>query len=290
MIKEYALIIGSMKSGTTTLFSQISNHDAVAPAEPKEPGFFADEEVHAMGWDWYESLFGFDPAVHRYGLEGSTDYTKDPFCAGVTERLRAAEAEGRRFKLLYMMRHPVERLESHAYHTATSNREVLRRPSPRPGHDLDEGVSAVNLAASDYARQLEPFMPWFERGDLKLLTLEQYKDDAASVLEDVGAFLGLEGLTYAPEGAWANKATDRKREHAAITQLKEGVPGLIQFGKQVLPQGVRQKINQAAKYKVEVEGRFRFTDEERAHWNAVYGPQNDLLKDRFGFDPEWDFS
>ena len=74
----------------TTLFDALAQHPAIAPCTPKEPGFFAFEEVWAQGFDWYESLFHFDPHVHRFALDGSTDYTKRPFCDGVAARLAAS--------------------------------------------------------------------------------------------------------------------------------------------------------------------------------------------------------
>jgi hypothetical protein len=125
MIPETILIIGSMKSGTTTLFDLLARHPAIAPARNKEPGFFAFEEVFALGFGWYDALFAFDPARHRYGLEGSTDYTKHPFCTGVAERLIASAP--RRFRLIYLMRHPLRRIESHARHAQLTRREVGRR-------------------------------------------------------------------------------------------------------------------------------------------------------------------
>lgn len=64
MIKNYVLIIGAMKSGTTTLFDLLSAHPAIAPCSLKEPGFFAFEDRWAEGFAWYESLFDFDPEQH----------------------------------------------------------------------------------------------------------------------------------------------------------------------------------------------------------------------------------
>ena len=48
---SYILIIGAMKSGTTSLFATLAQHPQIAPAHPKEPGFFAFEDVNAQGLD-----------------------------------------------------------------------------------------------------------------------------------------------------------------------------------------------------------------------------------------------
>jgi hypothetical protein len=43
MITAFALIIGSMKSGTTSLFRYLAEHPELSPSTPKEPNFFSRE-------------------------------------------------------------------------------------------------------------------------------------------------------------------------------------------------------------------------------------------------------
>jgi hypothetical protein len=288
VIKDYILIIGAMKSGSTTLFAQLAASEKVAGCRPKEPGFFACEEVYQMGWDWYEDLFGFDPAKHRYALDASTDYTKRPFCTGVPERLAAAEAEGRRFKLIYIMRHPVDRLESHARHTARTEREVLRNQSPRPSHSLDDGLSAVNLGVSDYAFQLEVYRDWFERGDLHLLSLEEFSADAQKELTRIAAFLGLDELKYEQGPKRANAAADRREDGALVAAAAQA--GLLGNPiTRLVPKRLRRSLREATKRPVETPGRFRLTQQEREQLNERYGEQAALLRERYGFTPPWTF-
>ena len=45
MTRRYIVIIGTMKSGTTTLFDVLARHPAIAPASNKVPGFFAFDEI-----------------------------------------------------------------------------------------------------------------------------------------------------------------------------------------------------------------------------------------------------
>ena len=47
-MERYALIIGAMKAGTTTLFDHLAAHPAVAPSHPKEPGFFAFDDQDSL--------------------------------------------------------------------------------------------------------------------------------------------------------------------------------------------------------------------------------------------------
>src|SRR6185437_9238816 len=122
MIPRFVLIIGAMKSGTTTLYSYLKTHPQIATGPNKEPGFFAFEEKWALGFEWYESQFNFERQIHACALEATTDYTKYPFCKEVVNRLKASAP--RQFKLIYIMRHPLRRIESHARHTQRTGREV----------------------------------------------------------------------------------------------------------------------------------------------------------------------
>src|SRR5687767_556056 len=129
MIKNYLLIIGAMKSGTTTLFDYLSNHPQIAPCANKEPGFFAFDEFFDRGFSWYEEQFNFDSSRHSYAMEASTDYTKFPYCNSTLEKLAASQP--RQFKLIYIMRNPIRRIESHARHTQVTKKEIGQQLSER---------------------------------------------------------------------------------------------------------------------------------------------------------------
>jgi len=206
-IDSYVLLIGAMKSGTTTLFDLLAQHPKIAACHPKEPGFFAFEERWAQGFDWYEGLFDFDPDVHRYALDGSTDYTKHPFCTGIPERLAASAP--RRFKLIYLLRNPLRRIESHARHVQITGKEVGQCTSPRRDHGLDSGVSPVSLAASRYAHQLDQYRGYYDSGDLLIVQFEDIAADQAAVLDRIWAFLDLEPIEAA--SVHSNRAGSRRR-------------------------------------------------------------------------------
>lgn len=106
---RFALIVGAMKSGTSNLFHVLGQHPQIAPCNLKEPNFFSDEQEYAKGFSYYRDLWDWDPAVHKVALEASTTYTKYPRqeAAG-----RIAEA-AKDFRLIYIMRNPLERIESH---------------------------------------------------------------------------------------------------------------------------------------------------------------------------------
>ena len=283
MIRDFILIIGAMKSGTTTLFDQLALDPRIACATPKEPGFFAFEEVRSMGWAWYEDLFSFDPARHAYALEGSTDYTKAPFVTGVADRLEAARAEGRRFKLIYVVREPVSRLLSHARHVQAVGKEVGQFRSPRGRHDLDapDGLSPVNIATSRYADQLEPYAAFADRDELFVTTTDAMARDGQGVMDGLSAFLDLPKLAWSSEAGRANTKED-KVENAPLVEAATRTPWLVAAAKAALPASSRERIKAIGRRPVETPGRFEATTEEEATLRESYAGQLRALSDRHG--------
>lgn len=282
-MRRYIIIIGAMKSGTTTLFDVLAQHPEIAPALDKEPGFFAFEDIYAQGYDWFDGLFDFDPARHRYRLEASTDYTKAPFVSGVWERM--TEREDVEVKLIYIMRHPLRRIESHARHTERTRREIGRNSdSPRPSHSLEAGLSAVSLAASAYATQLKPYDAAWEAGQVHCLTLEDLKTDPEPTLAALWAFLGLDPPDSALSLTPKNVAGTKMRTHPLWKRLMDIKP-LLALVKLVLPKATRDRISDRFRKQVHVvEGRFTLTEAEEAALGSLYESDMTDLRDKYGVD------
>ena len=71
------IVIGAMKSATTTLHEQLARQPGFLMSRPKEPNFFSDDHMYARGWRWYSSLFASAGEADLCG-ESSTHYTKLP--------------------------------------------------------------------------------------------------------------------------------------------------------------------------------------------------------------------
>src|SRR5215469_9765623 len=103
------IVVGAMKSATTTLHEQLARQPGVFMSRPKEPNFFSDDAAYARGWRWYESLFKDAAATDLRG-ESSTHYSKLPTFPRTLERMLRYLP---RVKVIYVMRHPIDRLVSH---------------------------------------------------------------------------------------------------------------------------------------------------------------------------------
>src|SRR5262249_25249044 len=140
------IVIGAMKSATTTLHEQLARQPGIFMCHPKEPSFFSDDEIYARGWGWYGSLFRPAGLAGLRG-ESSTHYTKLPTYPRTIDRMAR---DLRRLKLIYVMRHPIDRLISQYVHEVTVGRisAGLREALERHPELIDYGR---------YSMQLQPF-------------------------------------------------------------------------------------------------------------------------------------
>jgi len=177
-----------MKCGTSTLYTQLAAQPGFFMSTPKEPNFFSDDEIFARGVDWYQSLFA---AAARDQIKGeaSTHYTKLPTHPMACERLIEVIPKA---KLVYLMRHPIDRLVSHYIHDWTMGEAPTT---------IDDAVYSTSPYV-DYGRyhfQLAPYISHFGRENILPMFLERMNAAPAAELERAARFLGHEGAV-----AWQN--------------------------------------------------------------------------------------
>lgn len=175
------VIIGAQKSATSSLAGMLGLHPQVFMSVPKEPDFFVEDRGWKRGLGWYESLFAAGESATARG-EASTSYTFAPHIPGVPERLASVLPNAR---LIYLMRHPIERMRS-AYHHALAGGSERRPIEVALLHDLRY------LMPSCYAFQLEAWLPHFEREQILLLVTEDLAVDPVGQLQRVCRFIGVD--------------------------------------------------------------------------------------------------
>ena len=135
---------------------------------PKEPNFFSIDDVYEKGVDWYASLFA-DAQPEQICGEASPSYSRYPRFSRT--RLVGSPSCCPDVKIVYIMRHPVDRFYSNyvfdrSYGHSDSIRETLARSHICPGnqqlHAADREVSRAFPARADAvpaARRLERSTP-----------------------------------------------------------------------------------------------------------------------------------
>lgn len=195
------LLIGAMKSGTTSLYLDLAQHPSVYLADDKEPhALCSDEVLTAAGRERYASHY----ARARPGqllLDASTGYSKRPDFEGVPARALATLPEG--FKVIYLVRHPIERILSQHHHEHTAG---------LVGPDVAQAVREHRryIAYSSYAYQLEPWLEACGPDRVRVIPFERYVTDRPAVMSDLSTFLDLPEAGLSREPAQAANTSNNK--------------------------------------------------------------------------------
>jgi hypothetical protein len=285
MINRYGLIIGAMKAGTTTLFDHLADHPEIAGSNPKEPGFFAFDDLYREGRRGYEALFSWDPAIHKVALDGSTDYAKYPHCGDVAGRIRAYGSD---FRFIYILRHPLRRIESHAQHVQHKKREVGRIDSDRDDHSLDAGVSPVSLDVSRYAMQLDQYKDYFDKGAVMITSVERLAANPQGVARAACVHLGVNPERLPANVERRNEAgqTWRARDLHPLWRAASAVAPLRAAAKALTPQSFRDRLRLKTRPATAAKGRFTLSVQEEAALTETLADDLQRLRDVYGFDFE----
>jgi hypothetical protein len=178
------IVIGAMKSGTTTLHAWLSEHPEVAMASWKEPAFFSRDDRWGRGADWYESLFEMSSTEQLRG-DASTSYTDPRRAAVAARRIHEMAPQGR---LIYLVRDPIERARSHYRHQVQRGRE--RRKLIEALADPE----ALYLSQSRYWSCLEPYTTLFGREQLLVIRLEDLNGTSEEGWQSILDHIGLQPI------------------------------------------------------------------------------------------------
>ncbi|MFQ8431911.1 sulfotransferase [Amaricoccus sp. W119] len=210
-IGDFVLILGAMKSGTTSLYDYLATHPEIAPCIRKEPSFFAADRRKKTPGRYYRLWPGYDPARHRYAMEASVDYTKQPRYRYVTRWIRDFPA---RFKFIYIVRDPVDRIESQIAHNIAKGR-ITRETY---GTKLDSAIST-----SRYGYQLDAFRGPLGNPEVLLLDFDELRRDPMALLARVVDFLGIDpGFTFAERAASNTRKAVNDSESFRLSRAERG--------------------------------------------------------------------
>jgi hypothetical protein len=226
------VVIGAMKSATTTLHEQLSRQSGIFMSRPKEPNFFSDDEVYARGWSAYSSLFRAAESGQLRG-ESSTHYTKLPTFPRTVERMTQALP---RIKLIYLMRHPIDRLVSQYVHELTAG--PIRLNLIRA---IEEHPELIDYGR--YAMQLEPFLAAYGFENVLPVFFPRLISDSQRELERIGRFLSARGSM---QWDWTLKPQNAGRDRLRPSPIRQALlqmPVLRGVRRRVLP----RKWSQSAK-------------------------------------------
>ena len=200
-----ALIIGAMKSGTSSLHYYLTQHPQVVPPLRKEVHYF--DLNFGRGEPWYRANFG-RAGAGGLNLDSSPYYLFHP---QVPQRAHALLPNAR---LIVLLRDPVRRAYSHYWHERDKGREprsfedaIAAEPEriERDHERLATGEierSASHqyfsyLARGRYAEQLQRWLQFYPREQLLVLRFEDLAKEPLPVLNRSLEWLGLPAMASA---------------------------------------------------------------------------------------------
>ena len=261
------IIIGAMKCATSTLHEQLTAQPAIFMSEPKEPCFFSDDGVWRNGTDWYEGLFSQAGQGELRG-ESSTHYTKLPTYPHTVERMAQHVPNA---KLVYLMRHPLDRLVSQYIHQWTE-REI--------SCDLNQAVHEHPelVSYSQYDMQLAPFISAYGKENILPVFLPQMKTRPQQTLEKVCDFIGYRDTPHWQEASGEQNESAQRMRTSPLRDFLTYAPGISQVRQYLIPQAVRNRI----KKNWQMSDRPELSPENVAQLTQVFDADLALLGERLG--------
>ena len=208
------IIPGAQKGGTTFLYNVLKQHPEVSLSTVKEVHFFDIEEHFARGLDYYATFFDNREGRPAVG-EATPNYLMFPHVAG-----RIREALGPDLKLIFILRHPVERAFSQFIMSLSGesvHENLTDADFPRVlEHSFSNGAQAGYGPSGLYAAQMQRFFDLFPRENTLVLIFEEdVRGDADAALSKVCQFLQIRphrfdtGVERNPAGVPKIKAINR---------------------------------------------------------------------------------
>jgi hypothetical protein len=173
------VIIGAMKSATTSLFRWLDEQPETVMAHPKETRFFSD--LWANGLGWYVDKFAGARPDQVLG-EASVSYTSPTYADRAAERMAEVVPQAR---LIYVIRHPIERLRSHY------RWEMQRAREPRPLLEAIREPGNPYVGQSCYHRCLRPYIDRFPREQILVVRFEDLVRPPAPAWSEILRYLSL---------------------------------------------------------------------------------------------------
>jgi len=182
MIKPNFFIIGAAKGATTTLSSLLNSHPQAAIAKNKEPHFFSIKPDNPFELNNY--LSNFQHCTNEIAIgDASTSYSRIRYNPHTIQRIYDFAPEA---KLIYMVRHPLERIESaFAERIMTANAPHLQ--------SLGKSIHQIPMMvdSSRYWEVFDAYRQTFPEKNIMVVWFEEFINNQQQEFATICRFLGI---------------------------------------------------------------------------------------------------
>jgi len=253
------IIIGAARTGTTSLYYYLQQHEDIFMSPCKEPGFFAFEgqteliepsgrrtlPPHSTIWEEYLKLFE-KATIEKAVGEASTLYL---YHHEAPERIRSRVPDA---KLIAILRNPVERALSHYLYNSSRSLEPCSSLNEALMVEEDRIANAFSPAfhyrrRGLYAEQLNRYLNLFPKEQLLIFLHEDLIAHSLSAVQEIFQFVGVDSefipdmsVIYNPSG---------KRRLSFMSRVHKSKSFLKSAAKRVIPQSLRMSVVQWEKWR-----------------------------------------
>ncbi len=247
------LILGSQKSGTTSLFNYLSNHPDIFGSNPiKEPGFFSKISIKKNYFSKRGIVFeNKNQLLNRFMLRGyeneeyildaSTDYTIGNLVKKLEVIENLSSYDKASFKFLYIVRNPIDRIVSSFFHIYNSK---IKENSSDNIYELFELFMESNqweqsFLTTLYYKQINNYLESFEKEQFHILTLDRLKSRPQECLNDIFNFLEIDTIDYSQANLQPSNEAKISNEYKIIIKDRLLRHPKFESNKKVLYQDIR---------------------------------------------------
>jgi len=183
------IICGTQKGGTTTLYHFLRSHPEIYMPHVKEIHFF-DLNFH-KGIEWYKKFFTYSKYKSYKAIGEATPLYM--YLREVPERIHYYLPS---VKLIFILRHPVDRAYSHYWHEISLGYEYLsfrnailcEQKRLKTGHIFNLQHYSY-LDRGKYIEQLRRFLKYFSRDQILIVFNKELKITPVLVMKRIFEFL-----------------------------------------------------------------------------------------------------
>lgn len=235
------IIGGAPKCGTSSIHFILNQHRDIALPEQEvlffdaddpivHPDFFHTSHGQLRWYDpddglganeaWYASRFDGVSGASLIGEDSTTYLYSEVAPARIAKRLPDA-------KLIFMLRHPVDRAYSQYWHIMNTGRTSL---------SFERALSAFPalVLGSTYTPNIKRYLEHFAKERIKVVIFEDFVKNQQGSIDDLTDFLGAARMEISTESSWYN------RTYYPVSTV--GQRGLNLLGQHVIAQRYRKHM------------------------------------------------
>ncbi|SHJ83169.1 Sulfotransferase domain-containing protein [Tangfeifania diversioriginum] len=252
--KPNFFIVGTAKSGTTTLYYHLSKHKDVFFSKHKEPYFFSTKYVNLphngpedninderrkklSSINHYLKLF-VNAKDQKILAEASTDYLYYSKTANDISKFNPNS------KILIVLRNPIERAFSAYYHQVNKGRETLSFSDALKKEEsrIENNFSFIwrYKQMGLYSKQIQHYLNVFPSENIKILLFDDIKNDVNKVIKEILNFLEIDTKLYVDKSVKQRVTGIHKNK--TINYLFEKPNAVKRIFKSIIPLKIRSKL------------------------------------------------